>query len=137
MISRILLIDDDPITVKLNRIIIQHYKLAEEVLFRFNGSEGLAYFDELLARTDPYREKPDLILLDLNMPVMNGWDFLEVYSQQYRHRFPDTRIIILSSSVDPADYERSRQFPAVMAYLAKPLTGPGLAALLEQPVTHR
>ena len=64
---------------------------------------------------------PDLILLDINMPVMNGWDFLEDFHDNMIFMTEQIGVVMLTSSIATDDYRKSLQFPAVIAYLTKPL----------------
>ena len=75
MIHRILCVDDDPITVMLCKKVILKAEFAKHVDTAQNGEDALHYFDNLmLAKEHDY---PQLIFLDLNMPVMGGWEFLD------------------------------------------------------------
>ena len=66
---------------------------------------------------------PQLIFLDLNMPIMNGWEFLDVFSQEnYKSTFFDTKVIILSSTIDPSDYQKAKGYQMVSHFLSKPIT---------------
>jgi CheY-like chemotaxis protein len=65
---------------------------------------------------------PDIIFLDLNMPVMNGWDFLEHFSKEFYPQFNAIKVVILSSTIDPSDYLKAKQYEAVTHFLSKPLT---------------
>jgi len=64
---------------------------------------------------------PDLILLDINMPVMNGWDFLEDFHDSMIFMTEQIAVVMLTSSIATEDYLKSLHFPAVIAYLTKPL----------------
>ena len=64
---------------------------------------------------------PDLILLDINMPVMNGWDFLKDFHDSMIFMTEQIEVVMLTSSIATEDYRKSLQFPAVIAYLTKPL----------------
>jgi CheY-like chemotaxis protein len=56
------------------------------------------------------------------MPVMNGWEFLQAYVPQYADKLPQTRIVILSSTIDPEDFAMARQYPVVIQFISKPLS---------------
>ena len=65
----------------------------------------------------------DLIVLDINMPIMDGWDFLDhFYKEEYTSFFKDTKVIVLSSTIDPADINKSKTYPMVIDFISKPIT---------------
>ena len=70
------IIDDDKIYVNLVKKIIEIKKLSENLLIYKNGKEALDYFKEIMENTTDEDKLPDIIFLDLNMPVMDGWEFL-------------------------------------------------------------
>ncbi len=72
-----------------------------------------------------------MIFLDLNMPVMNGWDFLEEYLMKYSDRLPDTKVVIVSSTVNPEDFSRANRYDIVIDFINKPLTIEGMQELME------
>lgn len=133
MINKVLCIDDDKITLVLCEMVIQKAKFANEVKTAANGKEGLTWFSNFFndrkngIKTDP----PTLIFLDLNMPVMNGWDFLEEYLMKYADRLPETKVVILSSTVNPEDFSRANRYDIVIDFINKPLTVEGLLELME------
>ena len=65
---------------------------------------------------------PDIILLDINMPVMNAWDFLDLIKTIAPDPLPATRTYVLSSSIYEKDIEKAREYPAVYGYLTKPVS---------------
>jgi CheY-like chemotaxis protein len=65
------------------------------------------------------------------MPVMNGWDFLEDYLMKYTDRLPETKVVILSSTVNPEDFSRANKYPIVIDFINKPLTTEGLIDLMD------
>src|SRR5215210_5277418 len=133
MINKVFCIDDDNITLVLCDMVIKKSEFAREVITAKNGKEGLAFFSAYFSKSNG-AEKPDppeLILLDLNMPVMNGWDFLEDYIMKYSERIPETKVVILSSTVNPEDFLRANRYEIVIDFINKPLTTEGLKELME------
>ncbi|WP_114782662.1 response regulator [Botryobacter ruber] len=124
MIDKIVLIDDDEITLMICELVIKAEKFASEVLMFKNGREGIDYFEKLeIELKEGHPDKvPELVLLDLNMPVMNGWEFLEHFSNRCAASFPEVKICILSSSVDPLDITTSTIYHNVIGFINKPLT---------------
>lgn len=131
MINRVLCIDDDQITLVLCDIVLKKSGFAKEVVTAKNGREGLAWFSAYFSKNAPKQERPEVIFLDLNMPIMNGWDFLEDYIMKYAERIPKTKVVILSSTVNPEDFLRANRYDIVIDFINKPLTSEGLEELME------
>lgn len=124
MLDKILCVDDDPITLMLCKKVVERVEFAKEIVTAKNGLEAIEYFDNLFKerKTNDSIEYPALVLLDLNMPVMDGWEFLESYMlKEYQNIFISTRFIVLSSSIDPYDINKSKTYP-VIGFLSKPIT---------------
>lgn len=112
-------IDDDVIyqfAVKLN---IKQLQLAEKVLTFSNGEEAMLYFSENMENPEAL---PQVILLDINMPVMDGWDFLDWFQSAKEKMAREIPIFMVSSSIDWRDMEKAKSYPEVQEYLSKPLT---------------
>jgi CheY-like chemotaxis protein len=121
----VLLVEDDPITVMVCDRIIKMNDFATQVQSRQNGAEAIQYLKTIAGEADA--PMPELIFLDINMPVMNGWDFLQEFQNISQHLPNQPRILILSSTVDPEDYKKAGEFPVVEGFISKPLTGNDLA----------
>ena len=102
MLDKILFIDDDPITLMLCKMVISKSLFSKEIATAKNGEEALQYFNKLKqVNSNDQSTKPQLIFLDLNMPVMGGWEFLDSFSTSDYSEYNNTKVIILSSTIDP------------------------------------
>lgn len=111
----VLIVDDDDIVLFLHEIMVRESGLSANPLIFKNGSTALAYLDEKAGREEKY-----LILLDINMPVMNGWQLLE---RLERSEMKDQIVVVVvSSSIDINDARRASSHPLVIDYLEKPVT---------------
>ncbi len=134
MIRKVLCVDDDTISLTISQLLLKRAGFASEVDTAIDGSEALAYFENLFANDpDPVGNAPELILLDINMPVMNGWEFLQEYNPRYTQKLVNTHIIILSSTIDPEDFALAKQYPVVMQFISKPLSIENLEELKSAP----
>lgn len=133
MINKIFCIDDDPVTLVLSDMVIKKSGFAKEVITAKNGKEGLDWFSAYFSKNNAAvkQEPPQVIFLDINMPVMNGWDFLEGYLMKYAERMPEIKVIIVSSTVNPEDFLRANRYDIVIDFINKPLTTEGLSELME------
>jgi len=132
MINKILCVDDDSISLTISKLLLKRTGFTNDVVTAVDGSDALDYFKDLFATSSqPIDEAPSLILLDINMPVMNGWEFLEAYIPLFADKLPNTKVIILSSTIDPEDFSRSKKFPVVAQFVSKPLSVENLAELKE------
>lgn len=125
MFDQILCIDDDPIALMLCKKVITKAEFSKELITAQNGEEALSYFNTLKNNTTPAdlnNKKPSLIFLDLNMPVMGGWEFLDLFSTPNYSDFNTTNVIILSSTIDPDDLEKAKTYPMILDFLSKPVT---------------
>lgn len=114
------IIDDDDLYINLVKKIIDLKKLSENLLIFKNGKEALDYFTRISKNIEEVIY-PEIILLDLNMPVMDGWGFLRNFAQIEPLKSIPTSLYIVSSSVDPVEIERAKSDTLVTDYLIKPL----------------
>ena len=114
------IIDDDEVYINLVTKIIDIKKLSDNLLIFKNGQEALDYFKAI---TNNISEDifPEIILLDLNMPVMDGWRFLKEFTAIKPPTGLQTTLYIVSSSINKAEIERAKEFELVTDYLIKPV----------------
>ncbi|WP_418263461.1 response regulator [Flavobacterium faecale] len=122
MLDKILCIDDDPITLMLCKKVISKTGFSKETDTAHNGEEALNYFKNLKENKSEDLILPKLIFLDLNMPIMGGWEFLDYFSTKEYQDFNQTKIIVLSSTIDPEDLEKTKKYPMVIDFLPKPIS---------------
>ncbi|OUJ69176.1 response regulator [Hymenobacter crusticola] len=129
-LTTVLLVDDDATTNFLNKLLLTRLEVAEQVLVAENGEQALRTIVQ--ACLDPSAMAcPQLILLDMNMPVMNGLAFLEAYVQLPLAQRQAIVIVMLTTSLHERDLAQAQQLP-IAGFLNKPLTKEKVAALLEQ-----
>ncbi len=116
----ILLVDDDEPTNFLNKMLIERSSCAETVSVAQGGEAALEYL--LLAESNKDTLLPDLILLDINMPAMNGWEFLSRYNMTENISDNKCVIVMLSTTLNPDDRLQAEKLPVVSGFESKPLT---------------
>lgn len=127
----LLCVDDDSITIMLSKMVLTRAAYAKEIATATNGEEALQYLDNLIDTKST--SAPRLIFLDLNMPIMGGWEFLDAFSQaKYREAFPDCKVIVLSSTIDPKDIEKSKSYDMVLDFMPKPISKELLEAVSQR-----
>jgi len=122
MLNAVMCVDDDSVTIMLCKIVIKKSLFANNIIAAENGQKALDYFDKQLQLPAAERQLPQLILLDLNMPVIDGWGFLDAFLEKFTHQLSSIPIAILSSSINPADAIKAKNYPAVFSFLPKPLS---------------
>ncbi len=117
--SRILLIDDDPINNFLNKKIINEFVSSEIKVKDFLSPEDALKM--LIHQSKNEKEElPEIIFLDINMPEMSGFEFLDLYIKNGLNLLPIV-VYILSSSLDPYDIEISNSYAVIKEFISKPL----------------
>ena len=98
--------------------------ISTKIIERFNPMYQVIAFTRVQDALDHLRKGdfPDLILLDINMPGLNGWDFLDHYSRFPASQQKKSPIVMLTSSVNKQDLQKSRSYPCVADFISKPLT---------------
>jgi len=115
--SSIMIVDDDRVQHMINRKILLRCDPTLKLYFFDNPLEALEWLNNNSA---------DLLLLDINMPEMKGWEFLEIMTE----RGIDMEVKMLSSSIDPRDIDKSKKFDLVSGFLVKPLNNTVIDELL-------
>ncbi|QJD81708.1 response regulator [Spirosoma rhododendri] len=123
--TTICVIDDDRMYTLILGKQLKATSCCDNLLVFHHGLAAWEYFSPLMALAE---RLPDIILLDLNMPVMDGWQFLDEFSQ-LKPAKPIT-IYIVSSSIDPADHQKAATYPAVAHFYIKPISRNDLAAIV-------
>lgn len=113
-LKRILLIDDDVNTNFYNRILFEQAKVSDDILEFQNAEEGLDYLKN--------ENEVSLILLDINMPIMNGWQFLEAYEQLNKKQKEAIIVVMLTSSINMDDQEKAAKYDSVKKFIRKPIS---------------
>lgn len=117
--KHIVLVDDDSLTNKLHHMIITKHNKNRKVVPFDSPSLALEYLKD---------NQPDLVLLDLNMPELDGWKFLELLEENHI----SVDVVIISSTIDAADSRRASSYPSVKDFLMKPLTYEKIKHLIDE-----
>lgn len=123
----VLLIDDSVPINYFHKIIVEKSGVALSCIAVNNGQEGLDY---LQIKQDAQERFPELIFVDINMPVMNGWEFLDKFRTKHKSILKEVVTVMLTTSINPDDKERAKKLN-VPNYLPKPLTVQVLEDLCE------
>lgn len=134
----ILLIDDDETTNYFHKTIVNNSGFVDKCVIAENGLEAL---ELLQSDKEGNFLQPDLIFLDINMPKMNGWEFLEEYKKLNASQRDKMVLIMLSTSINPADREKAKTYDAINDFISKPLTLEAIDSIIsthcENPDTNK
>ncbi|HVB03243.1 MAG TPA: response regulator [Chitinophagaceae bacterium] len=116
----VLVIDDTAMDRYIAAHSLKKFNIAAQVICKETALEGLQYLKDFVHEPD---QLPDIILLDIRMPIMDGFGFLTEFEKLPQEVHLHCRIIMLSSSIDPRDHERAAGNPYVIRFISKPLIG--------------
>lgn len=115
----IAIVDDDKIFHMMAIRLLQLTNISDRFLTFINGREAIEYLDKNAA--DP-SNLPDTLFLDINMPIVDGWAFLEKYDVLQSRLTKKVKIYMVSSSIDPRDTERAKENEYIIDYISKPVS---------------
>jgi len=122
----LLVIDDDDINIFIIKKIVQKTGYNVEMVSKGNGQLAIDYLKSTLNQPN----FPELILIDINMPILNGWEFLDAYDQL--QICPKVDLYMLTSSVYENDIEKAKTYSKVKGFISKPLSMERLMELFNQ-----
>ncbi len=119
-----MLVDDDQLDNRFHQIIIEGMDITEIIHVAENGLQAIKY----LKQED--RILPELIFLDINMPKMNGWEFLEAYKDLEESQKSQIVIMMLTTSLNPSDKAKAQKISEITGFRVKPLSEEMLTEIL-------
>lgn len=127
-LNSICIIDDDDIYTFLLKKTLKKIDVCNDVKTYINGSDGIQKIKELIVNNEPL---PDLILLDINMPILDGWEFLDEFEKLKDKCKNKISIYVVSSSISVADINKAKQHKEVADFLTKPIEADTLIKICE------
>lgn len=129
--ENVCVIDDDHIFIYGIKRLMKEVNFGDDILVYDNGKDALS---GLRLNSEAGKKLPSIIFLDLNMPIMNGWDFLDDFCKISESELNNTVVYIISSSVDPRDLVRIKNYSIVKNYILKPVTANDLVDIQKEEV---
>lgn len=131
-LNKVLLIDDDKAANFINTRSINKVGLVSQVDVVYNGLEAIVHLESTIHENDAF---PDIIFLDVNMPGMNGWEFIESYAPQLEKLKCSFDVVLLTTSHNPDDKLRAEGLKLVSRFVTKPLTEDVLIDIVTQRIS--
>lgn len=127
-INKLAIVDDDEAFVFLTKEIVSDTNMVKTINVFRNGQEALNFIETHKSNKE---ELPEIMLLDLSMPVMDGWEFLEEYARVIPSLAKQILIYICTSSISPDDVYRAKTVSSVSDFIVKPVTQDKLVSMIQ------
>ncbi|MFM7195650.1 MAG: response regulator [Bacteroidota bacterium] len=118
----VMLVDDSEIDNLINQKMIESADLADIIFTHSGARSAIEYLRNVEKVADPAAVLPDVLFLDIDMPLMDGFQFLDEFEKLKPTTKAGIRIVMLTSSVNPQDLDQSKKYPSVQLFLNKPLS---------------
>ena len=128
----VLMVDDDDDALEIYGMLVDQTDFAKHFITRNDGLKALDFLEA--CHQSEEENFPEYILLDLNMPGFGGIEFIEKFEESYYSDYPDTEILILTSSVREKDNEKVLSYDSVSHFISKPLSKEKLIKLISESV---
>jgi len=128
VLKNVMLVDDDYATNYLHQLFLEESGRVENVIVAKSADEALELLKEGLADS----QIPDIIFLDINLPAKNGWEFIDEYSEIVGEVSNNSKVIMLSTSENPRDMEKSKEYKLIKEYRIKPLSVPIINEIVDK-----
>lgn len=129
LIKTIAIIDDDDIFVYITKKAVEQTNIIQQIKVFGNGKDAIDYLKENCCKPDLL---PEIILLDLSMPIMDGWQFLDEYTKIKPKIGKKIIIYIVTSSISPEDMRKAKNIDAVSDFIIKPITKDKLIEIIKK-----
>ena len=126
----IAIVDDDKIFHMMAVRLMQLTNVSDRFLTFINGREAIEYLEK---NKNQEAQLPDILFLDINMPIVDGWMFLEKYDGIYQQLSKEVKIYMVSSSIDPRDTDRAKANSHIRDYISKPVSKEHLSEIFSIP----
>lgn len=122
MLNKTMVVNDNELLIMIAEMMIKSANFAKETLKASDGLEAVQYFESLINNeSDLASEAPEFLFLDLHMPNMDGWEFLEYFNEKISMHFPNLKIAIMSASVEMKEKQMLIKYPMVVEIIDTPI----------------